>query len=313
MKTRLNKNTLELLKTLADYRILTPIQITILHFQSRQLAYRAMRDLAKSGLVESATRGFGSARGRPESVLSLSQKGIELLRNEGALDPGISHGLINGQAFTHTMEHHLLLNWFRIHVAHIEKVLPDLSNDFISSISPFHLNETKSRPLVYEPSGAANPGENGFTPDGVFTIGCSERKETLLFFLEIDMGTEPLVSQKSDVGSVRQKISTYQDYFRQARYKRYEDHWQAKLEGFRLLFLAPDLTRLTALCRQVRSQPPSDFIWVTDQERMFVRGLADAIWARGGKEDIPPQSILNSRLCRPSPIPLPKPYAARSP
>ena len=48
-------------------------------------------------------------------------------------------------------------------------------------------------------------------PDGVFTI--SHQEKTLLFFLEVDMGTETLASTKQGTGDVRQKIINYQSLF----------------------------------------------------------------------------------------------------
>ena len=46
----------------------------------------------------------------------------------------------------------------------------------------------------------------------------------------------------------------------------------------------------------VREMWPSDFIWLTDQERMFSHGLSAEIWVRGGRQDAPPESILGSHM-----------------
>ncbi|MBM3335974.1 replication-relaxation family protein, partial [Candidatus Sumerlaeota bacterium] len=166
MKNHASKGKFDLLVKLADYRILTPTQITVLHFRSKQVVHRAMRDLKTEHLVEVNSRNSGVSRGRPENAFSLSEKGIELLRSEGVLDAEIPHKMITADALIQAMEHQLLLNWFRIHLAQIDRIWPNLSSDFLSSTSPFHLNESRSRSLVTEHPGVSGQSESGFTPDG---------------------------------------------------------------------------------------------------------------------------------------------------
>jgi len=261
--------------------------------------------MAARGLLEMIPRGYGKSEGRPESLICLSRAGIDLLKEKCLLDTSISYEQVSVQATTHDLEHHLSLNWFRIHLLQIDKILPNLATRFLSSNSPYCLDENHQRPLIYEPPLTLPGGGevSGFTPDGVFTVTCDKEKASLLFFLEVDMGSQTIANTKSEPGDIREKIQRYQSVFRLRRYKRYESVFQAKLEGFRLLFLTRGLDRMNALCREILSQQPSDFIWVTDQDRMFKQGLADAIWARGGRQDIPLQSILNLRLCCPSPLP----------
>ena len=85
------------------------------------------------------------------------------------------------------------------------------------------------------------------------------------------------------------------------KYKKYEQVWNCPLNGFRLLFLTISHSRLAALCGLVQEMPPSDFIWLTEQSRMFADGASAAIWARGGKLETPHESILGS-LCFRAPI-----------
>jgi hypothetical protein len=47
-----------------------------------------------------------------------------------------------------------------------------------------------------------------------------------------------------------------------------------------------------------REMQPSDFIWVTQKDRMFEDGISADIWARGGRLDTSPQSILGRLSCR---------------
>ena len=142
---------------------------------------------------------------------------------------------------------------------------------------------------------------------GVFTITHRKRQMTLLFFLEVDMGTESIASPKRTPGDIRQKIINYQQYFRSGRYKRYEKFWNCKLRGFRLLFLTNTNGRLAVLSRLVQEMPPSEFIWLTSLKQMFSHGLSAEIWVHGGKQDAPSESILGTTMACKAPLPAPKP------
>ena len=137
-----------------------------------------------------------------------------------------------------------------------------------------------------------------FKPDATFSIYDSNQDKTLLFFLEVDLGTETLASPKREVTDVRQKILNYGICFDTQVYKRYERLWSCQLNGFRLLFLTDTSSRMSTLCSLAREMQPSDFIWVTQKDRMFEDGISADIWARGGRLDTSPQSILGSLSCR---------------
>ena len=47
--------------------------------------------------------------------------------------------------------------------------------------------------------------QNQNPPDGVFTIHSAKHNQTLLFYLEIDQGTEPLTSREHNAGGIRLK------------------------------------------------------------------------------------------------------------
>jgi len=119
-----------------------------------------------------------------------------------------------------------------------------------------------------------------------------------LFFLEVDLGTETLASPKRELTDIRQKILNYGTCFDTQVYKRYERLWHCQLNGFRLLFLTDTSSRMSKICSLAREMQPSDFIWVTQKDRMFEDGISADIWARGGRLDISPQSILGRQSCR---------------
>jgi hypothetical protein len=141
-----------------------------------------------------------------------------------------------------------------------------------------------------------------FIPDGVFSITNEEISKTLLFFLEVDMGTEIFASMDRGPKGIRQKILNFQALFHNSHYKRYEHIFNSILNGFRLLFLTNTASRLATLSRLVKEMPPSDFIWLTDQDSMFTHGVSAEIWTTGGRYDDTQRSILGPKLSCETPV-----------
>lgn len=284
---------------------MTQKQIAARHFGTYNGAKRRIEKLCAEGLIERSMGFFKRMLpGGREIVYSLSAKGVKRLQDEGMISSLIPLEKILAKSLGEATQHQLLLGWVRIHLDQIPVVQPDLSVRFMASNSPFALNGDQATPLVFESA----PPENStlkaapFTPDGVFMVTSARQSKSLLFFLEIDMDTEPYTRSQSGGSRVLQKIINYQDYFQRDRYKRYEEIFQCEFTGFRLLFLADKPVRMSSLCGLVRSMTPSKFIWLSDRTRMFEHGLADAIWAAGGQQDLPERSILGDSLSQPSPL-----------
>jgi len=304
MTFRLKETDSRLFMTLADCGVLTTTQITALHFGCKKVARRRLSQLAEAGLIAEQRRGLGRAQGQPEKMWSLSEAGFRWLQDQGKLSSGVSAEQVMGRSL-HCLDHRILLNWFAIHLRQIQKILPGLSTDFHASESPFApRSESGASYLQICVSPAGQEEKPIFLiPDAIFRIKDSEQGKSVLFFLEVDMGTETLASPKRGAKDVRQKVLNYQAIFRSGKYRILDGLWRCSFQGFRLLFLANSPERMAFLCRLVQEMPPSDFIWVTDQERMFAHGLADAIWARGGNTSKPTESILGKTLARPSQLP----------
>lgn len=303
MGAALNKNDVELLTQLAEYRLLTVSQLAALRARSLQGVRRRMRWLEQEQLLRATTRGFGHGRGRPEKLISLADAGVDLLRRRELLPAEVRTEQVTADGVA-SPEHQLLTNWFRIHLVQMERTIPRLAVEFLSPTSPLLPPSPDGSPGVSE-RVAVDGGRHEpirFTPDGVFSIADRESEKTLLFFLEVDMGTETLASPARHQRDVRQKVINYQAYFRSGGYKRYQSVWNRELNGFRLLFLTSSAGRLADLCRLVQEMPPADFIWLTDERRMFEQGVSAAIWARGGNDRAVVQSILGRGLAQPAPI-----------
>jgi hypothetical protein len=299
----LNKNDIQMLATLAEYRVLAVSQLAALWGRSLPGMRRRLRMLEQAEFVRAGTRGFGHSRGRPENLISLTDAGVDLLRRREILPAPVRTEHVTADGIT-SPDHQLVTNWFRIHLVQMERVVPRLAVRFLAPTSPFLPSSPDDFPAVSDRVASDNAHREPirFTPDGVFSILDRESQKTLLFFLEVDMGTETLASPRRHQRDVRQKIVNYQAYFRSGGYKRYQELWHCELSGFRLLFLTTSAGRLADLCRLVQEMPPSDFVWLTDERRMFEQGLSATIWARGGHDRASLQSMLGRGLAQPAPL-----------
>lgn len=293
----LNKHDTHALTDLAEYRVLTVCQLAVLHDRSPHGLRRRLRMLEQAQLVRAGTRGFGHGRGRPESLISLTDAGVDLLRHRKLLPAPVRAEQVTADGIP-SPDHQLVTNWFRIHLVQMERVVPRVAVRFLSPTSPFVPSSPDGFPALSDRVSVDGVRREPlrFTPDGVVSIVDRESQKTLLFFLEVDMGTETLASPRRHQRDVRQKIVNYQAYFRCGGYRRYQKLWNCELNGFRLLILTTSAGRLAELCRLVQEMPPSDFVWLTDERRMFEQGLSAAIWARGGSDRAGLQSILGRGL-----------------
>ncbi len=304
MAFRLAGTDVEILATIAEHRVLNACHLAVLLQRNANALRRRLKLLRDENLIRVSTRAFGNNRGRPEHVLSLHENGVDLLKARGLIDSSLCYDAITAKKL-HCIEHELLASDFRVQLAQMVRVSPALSIRFFSSASPQLPGAREYRPLVREriPAADGRSDDIEFTPDGVFAITHKERNKTLLFFLEVDMGTEPRESPRNPQRAVRQKIVNYQTYFRLERYRRYEKTLRCALRGFRLLFLTATTTRLMALSRLVRNTPPCGFIWLTARDNMLSQGVWAPIWVRGGDGVKPLQSILGTALPNPCPRP----------
>jgi len=304
MTSKLRTSDFRTLELLADHRILTITQLAAVLQKNKPAVRKRVRDLRQKGFVEVTANEFGQSFGRPESLLRLTEQGADNLKENKLIAKDVPYENI-GPVSPRLINHQLLLNWFRVHLSQIKRVISRFSIRFLAYNSPLVPRGPKGRVITADcsPIGRRTIREVKFTPDAVFATTDSTENMTLLFFLEVDCGTETLSSPQRDMTDIRQKILNYQWYFQSLKYKRYEAIFETShLRGFRLLFLTKTAGRLAALCKVTQEMQPSPFIWLTDQERMFTDGVSANIWAGGGNLHATQQSILG-RLCCTAPLP----------
>lgn len=303
MSFRLIGKDCEILKCIAEYRILTVSQIAAMFHKNRQVVRRRLRELEEKGLVEVASYEFGRGRGRPEKSMGLTKYGVDLLKNKGLLCHEVPYEkVLVGSSFC--INHQLLLNWFRVHLNQVEKVCSRVRVKFMAHNSPFLPKGPNGRLFITDYSPVPGSGQQGnkFTPDAVFGISDLVANKTCLFFLEVDRGTETLASPKRGMSDIRQKIINYQWYARKKSYKRYDEVFNYDLFGFSLLFLTSTYGRLAALCKLAQEMQPTNFVLLTEINRLFPDGVSAKIWIKGDDIHGPQESILGSLCCN-APLP----------
>ncbi len=280
MSTSADGHDLDLLGAIADLRVVTVHQLTLLSGRKEDTVRRQVGVLEKRQLVQAGTMAAGEGRGRPEKILSLTSLGLKFLCDAG-LDMSEKAKKLVVMLNPKLVRHQLLINTFRAHLAVMTRTWPEFRRKFVL-------------PGNSDVAGRDDNERASLVPDAIFGLSHTGLGRTLLFFLEADRGTETLASHGGS--DIRQKILNYQGRFRSGEYKRYEQVLQAELKGFRVLFVTDQQPRLAALCRVVRGTPPSDFIWLTDEASLVAGGVGAPIWFRGGRLDLPLQSIMGSKM-----------------
>lgn len=303
MTEKITKGDIKILSYIAEYRVLTYKQLSAITERSLQVVRRRMQSLNKQGLVMKEKHGLGKGPGAPELITFITDKGVGLLESKEIIPSHTSY-LKDKDLRLIFIDHELLVNWSFIHLHHIEREGRPFKVRHLKVISHDLSAGDSKQPLIMERISSAEKAKesNLLIPDGVFVITCTASEKTLLFFLEVDRGTETLVKSNHTPGDIRHKIISYQALFRSRHYKRYEKVFNAELNGFRLLFLTTTPGRAKSICELVQMMAPSDFIWVTDQSRMFSNGISAEIWSRGGCYDKASESILGHNLAFDSPV-----------
>jgi len=200
MSFRLQNGDYKIIEYLAEYRILTVSQLAGLFRKNGQVIRRRCRELSREGLVQAESNEFGRNFGRPESLFGLTERGIDILREKGLINKDVLYENV-GPVSNRLIDHQLLLNWFRIHLNEIDKIVPRPTLKFWSYNSPFVPRKPDGSIITMDcsPIGRRTVREVKFTPDAVFILTNAACDKSLLFFLEVDCGTETLASPQRDM------------------------------------------------------------------------------------------------------------------
>lgn len=237
-----------ILTLLQDYRILTVELLYPLLNSSPQMVRKWLRPLTKKKKIKKLSR-TSVGRGRPPQAFSLFKDEFKPM----------------------FLEHQLALNMVRIQF----ECMPFLTCSFLP-----YLSSLSKISVPLSPQGGI---QRDCIPDGVFVL--SKEDKVLLFFLEIDRGTEPLKAKKEGATDILEKLDMYRVLFATKKYKRFEKAFNCSFKGFRMLLVSTSPARHESLCRLVASEPYCDFMWLTDIESLISQGVHAAVWAKGGVSD----------------------------
>lgn len=299
-----NSDDQDILVSIAEHGILNVCHLATLHQRNPNALRRRLKDLRGAGLVQISARGFGNGPGRPEAVISLTNKAVDLLKANGMISSSARTDQITA-ARIECIDHELAVSNVRVQLVQMRRFLPALTIQFFSVRTPLFSDAPSVLESIHETIEQEGDPDSAveFDPDGVLAMTHADSGKTLLSFVEVDMGTEPLTSPSRPQVGIRRKILNYQSYFHTGRYRRYQDILGCELRGFRLLMLTHGSARLNSVCRLVKETPPSDFIWVTSLETMLAAGVWAPIWIRGGRDGRLLESILGTKMPDPPPTP----------
>jgi hypothetical protein len=267
---------------------LSASQITKLHFPNEKKARRRLRLLHNAGYLIRFGRPNLEAVGRGEYVYYLSSQGAEEIREEK-----IPKRRPKGLA---TIEHLLLLNDFRISLE-----LACRGSQFSTAfIAEYDKRDERARTFEKRTTDWVVIPETKervrFTPDGVFSIANTEGKN-VLFFLEIDRGSENLRSSGSNKGFA-ERIAVYKRYMDSNGYSRYGEDFNYEFKGFRLLIVTSTQHRLEELKRIASEADSRGFVWLTVQQNITPETLFGPIWQVASTEDKELRSIVSRETAK---------------
>lgn len=270
-----------ILRSLAEYRLLTSEQLERLHFHSAQTALRRLRRLEQAGLV--ARR---RSDGVPTQIISLSPLGVATLSANAT--PGVGAAVARRRPAalpgTYFLRHQLEVNDFRIAVVLSAGQRPDV--DLLNVIADTDRTATAAavQPRALLAETVAFGGESGerisHTPDLAFAMQRGERQA--FFLVEIDRGTEV-------VGDPKRGVGLFVRFYLRALVSGLFDGLRARLglpeglRGFRVLVVTTSAARVQAIRDRWGSMPMEHemakrFIWLTTREALHSTSLLEHGW-----------------------------------
>ena len=296
-------NLLKVLTAIADYRLMSATQLSVYFDTKKDATWRHIRKLLSKGAIKELQRQFGRGRGRPEAMYSLTELGVNDLRKKGILNDDPDNKFVLADNLK-AVEHQILQNWFRLNLINANRQ-NKVSFEDIPCNSSLYWQNNGYKGLYYDCLPFTTESGKGirFFPDIVFKDHSKADNKSLLYFVEIDRGTENLSSpDRKNHNDITGKIINYMYYWQGDHYKRYEQVWKCKFQGFRVLFVANNTKNCTRLCDAVSSLGDRcNFVWITDIKSVFDTGIGGHIWYEGGARSRNRKSILDS-LAFDSPI-----------
>jgi hypothetical protein len=261
-----------LLRSLAQFRVLSVAQLERLHFPSRQTARRRLRLLAGEKLVR-ITRPAGLT----ERVVQLREAGARLLRGAAGSETGITAPDVVHPLF---IQHALQVAEFCLRMTsacseHTGVRCLGVLHDRVAG----HGQAALARHLSGE-MATAHGEVIRHCPDAA--IALEHRGQAALFFLEIDRGTEVIGREERGVGKI---LRYYLHALMHNHHQRLRRDFGVTEEfrGFRVLFVTSSSRRLEHIRARGGAMPfepalAKRFIWLATETVLKDERLLEHRW-----------------------------------
>lgn len=273
-----------LLVDLYTHRFLTIPQLRLTHFVSDQTAFRRVRQLRQTGLIDSF-----QVPNIPESIHRLTSKGLQVVAESLGVE---RDDLKWNEPSTkprdyYFMRHFLAINDFRIAL----RIECQKHKVTLCGFIPDYIGERTDKGGIVKYvkdvicDKSADRQELSHTPDGAFALEREGR--TALFFLEIDRGTE-VVSDENK--GVLKMLRFYSQYLLDGKYQRYtKDFGVDAFKGFRSLIVTTTSARMSniraATSKLIVDRKSLRFQWITTGDSLSKGGIFGKIWRSADPAD----------------------------
>ena len=129
-------------------------------------------------------------------------------------------------------------------------------------------------------------------PDAVVCLEQAKTGNRALFFLEVDLGSEKLVSMEPGRYSLLKKMLLYNEYLKTKGFKRYNEMFDYEFKGFRVLTLMDNAKRIQVLRRELTKRGIQKFVWFAKIQEISRQTLFDPMWLRADPTDVNAYSII---------------------
>ena len=272
---KLTTRDLKVPELVKEYKLLTTRQIKELLYPSLQKAQTRLKAVYKAGLVKRyAYPVLLKEGGKGEFVYHVGKK------------PKLVYSKV-----LHTIE----LNKIRIA---FEKACEQSENIKLIDFLPEYKGKVEKgkikRLVEQEVSLPDGIGKTTLIPDAVICLENKRTKKKGMFYLEVDLGTEKIITGNKDKYSLLKKMMVYKEYVKGEKYKKYNsvNYYDYDFRGIRVLSVMDSTTRIRSLRRELFNKGIKKFIWLTESSEISTSTVFSKIWLMANIDDNNKYSII---------------------
>ena len=253
----LTGNTLSGLFFIQRYRFLTIKQfarVTGLYYTT---AADTLRQFERAGLLGFFGNSRLAGNGKTPKAYYLTRKGWELLRDESDNSDDLvgEYKEVKIEArWAPQMYHRLatvdLLTALEVAVANRPRL--SIIQTFLEYKRLKKGNQIVNETMDYVDSPETS--ENKIIPDAAYILENTQTSRRALFFIEVDMATERIISSQKTQTTIRRKYSQYDRYLKSFRYsQKYQTY--GEFRAFSMLFVTLTQARIENIRRELSDLP----------------------------------------------------------